>query len=91
MSLHVVDTLKVQKALLGVGFDQEQADTLTEILAASNEQLATKADLRELEARLENKITHLENKLIRYLFIQGISIVGVLLTMLSLLGFVFPQ
>ncbi len=79
------DTLKFAKKLKSVGFDEAQAETLSDAFreseAASIENLATKQDLRELETRLTGEIKALdakmsgEQKLIRWM--MGFVLAGI--------------
>jgi len=69
------DTLKFVKALKAAGFDDAQAEVLTEALKDAQDvhlaELATKADLRELELKLEGEL-----KLLRWMV--GVMLAGVL-------------
>jgi len=52
------DTHAYVKKLRAVGFSEEQAEVQAETLSSlSNDQLATKQDLRELEERLMYRLT----------------------------------
>lgn len=54
------DTFKFVKALRAVGFDDAQAEVLSEALKDAQDirlaDLATKADLRELELKMEGEL-----------------------------------
>jgi hypothetical protein len=69
------DTVKFVKALKAAGFDDAQAEVLTEALKDAQDvhlaELATKADLRELELKLEGEL-----KLLRWMV--GVMLAGVL-------------
>ena len=57
------DTLEIAKRLRNAGFDEAQAEAVTGVLRDAREadlsQLATKADLSQLEARLMSEIAAL--------------------------------
>jgi hypothetical protein len=58
-----LDTLEIAKRLRGAGFDEAQAEAVTGVLRDAREadlsQLATKADLSQLEAKLTGEIVAL--------------------------------
>ena len=57
MTISSLDTLDMARRLKGAGFNDTQAETVTEIIrdvrAADLANLATKADIERLEAKLE--------------------------------------
>ena len=61
--------------LESAGFTREQVEALAEYL---DDQVAKKADLRELELRLEHKIAQTESRLKLWMVGQVFAIVGVL-------------
>ena len=67
MATVAFDTLKFVKRLKSVGFDEAQAEALSDAFreseTASVENLTTKQDLRELETKLTGEMKALENKL----------------------------
>jgi len=61
MTTLTFDTLAYSKKLRSVGFTEEQAEAQAEtIITLMTEQLATKADLKEVEAGLKRDIKELE-------------------------------
>lgn len=60
-----MDILRMQRRLQDVGVPQEQAEVFVEEIARIlASEVATKADLRELENKMDSKFTEIENKLI---------------------------
>jgi len=60
----VFDTLRYAKKLQKAGFTEEQAEVQAEALAdLVNEQLATKADLKQLESTFRLEMKQLEERL----------------------------
>ncbi|MCG8608365.1 hypothetical protein MJD09_25685 [bacterium] len=51
-----IDTLKAAVSLKEAGLNEEQAEAIVEIIASSEESIATKADIELLDSRLTNKI-----------------------------------
>jgi hypothetical protein len=66
--------LKLERA----GFTREQVEALAEYL---DDQLAKKSDLKELELRLDHRITEAESRLRLWMVGQVFVIVGVLGTL----------
>ena len=83
------DTLAFVKRLAAAGMDSRHAEALAEALAAEAfGELATKADLRELELRLRNDMKDLEIRLTNGLtarmgamIVASTAILGVLVTL----------
>jgi hypothetical protein len=75
MSVTTFDTLKYSKRLRDAGVPEPQAEAQAEALAAAfdgnREELATKADLRELELRIGAQLLLLK-------WMTGIMLAGVL-------------
>lgn len=60
----MIDTLKISQALQAAEFPKAQAEAIAEAIAQVAEgYLVTKADLKDLELRLEEKINNLELRL----------------------------
>ena len=60
----VFDTLAYARQLRDAGFSDEQAEAQARALAsAMTDTLATKQDLRELEARFDNRLSELEKRI----------------------------
>jgi Protein of unknown function (DUF1640) len=61
------DTLEIAKRLRNAGFDEAQAEAVTGVLRDAREadlsQLATKADLSQLEARLTSEFAALRSEM----------------------------
>lgn len=61
------DSLAYSKKLKGVGFSEQQAETLASTQAELiEERLATKRDLREFELRLAARLAQLKAELIKW-------------------------
>ena len=82
MSASAFDTYTAAKRLRDAGFDEHQAEAAVSMVrdatAADRDQLATKADLAALEARVDAKLASLRADLYRALWIQGGAIVAIL-------------
>jgi len=84
------DTLEFAKKLKAANFPQEQAEALAEAVAGIvEERLATKQDLKELEARLEARLREMELRLrhdltlrLGAMLVAGVSLVAVLVKLL---------
>lgn len=73
MTIMAFDTLQFAKKLVDAGVPQKQAEVHAEAIAEIvQEKLATKSDLKHLEANLERstelKIANSKNELIRWIF-----------------------
>ena len=67
------------------GFTDEQAETQAEAIAEIiNEQLATKRDLKELEASLKLEINSQKNDLIRWVIGTSAALLGILFALIKL-------
>ncbi len=80
MSALTIDTLAVSQTLRKHGFSEEQAngvvDALREIDAST---LATKADIREAEAKIETSAANLKVDILRWLMVTQIALAGVII------------
>ncbi|MBM4285830.1 MAG: hypothetical protein FJ128_11375 [Deltaproteobacteria bacterium] len=84
------DTLEFAKKLKAANFPQDQAEALAEAMAGIvEERLATKQDLKELEARLEARLREMELRLrhdltlrLGAMLVAGVSLVAVLVKLL---------
>ena len=56
MTTNLIDTAETQKNLVESGMPEKQAEAIVKAFAKSREELATKADLKGVEARLALKI-----------------------------------
>jgi len=79
------DTLAFSKRLAAAGMDTRQAEALAEALTAhAFDELATKADLRELRAEMREMELRLKNDLtvrIGAMIVASTAILGVLVTL----------
>jgi hypothetical protein len=83
MTTITFDTLAYSKKLKAVGVPPEQADVQAEALAEIiDEKLATKRDLKELEARLTYKLTLRLGSMVVASSMATISILGFLIKFL---------
>ncbi len=77
MTAIAFDTLRYVKTLRAAGFDEQQAEALTEgqreILSANLDDLATKRDMTELKVELKRDIKELE---LRMVIKMGVMILG---------------
>ncbi|MDD3581627.1 MAG: hypothetical protein PHW74_11470 [Desulfobacca sp.] len=86
----VFDTLEFAKKLKAANFTSDQAEALAAAMAGIvEERLATKQDLKELEARLEARMRELELRLrhdltlrLGAMLVAGIAIVATLVKLL---------
>ena len=94
METFIFDTLSYAEKLTGAGMPEKQAKVMAEaqadILSKSlMDSIATKADLKELETRIDVKMNQLEIRLIKWfagLFILQIGVtVGIVLTVIKFL------
>ncbi len=89
MAALALDTHALVKELKAAGFDDRQAEAVTRVFASTRDafDLATKADLRELELRLEAKIamtvSDAKAEIIKWMFgvigVQTLVIIGAVL------------
>lgn len=64
MSALAFDTHAAVKALTGAGFDDAQAEAITDtVRGAVTESVATKADIARLEGKIETEVARLEAKI----------------------------
>ena len=70
MTALAIDTLEFVKELKAAGFNDAQAEAVTHVVKRAREadlgDLATKGDLRELEARLEIRIAELKAEVLKW-------------------------
>lgn len=82
MAALALDTHEIVKELKAAGFDDPQAEAVTRIFQRTRDafDLATKADLREVELRLDAKVEAAKAEIIRWMFgtigFQTIVILG---------------
>jgi 2-phosphoglycerate kinase len=78
----MTDRLTLTRALEGSGMQSAAAERIaTEIYDAIHDNVATKADLRELELRLETKFGEVKTELLRWMFAQTFVILAVVATL----------
>jgi hypothetical protein len=86
MSALTIDTLAISQILRKRGFTEEQAigvvEAFREIDAGT---LATKADLREVEAKIETTSANLKVDILRWLVVTQLALGGLLLAALKFL------
>jgi hypothetical protein len=81
----IFDTLKYANKLKAVGVPEKQAEVQVEMLAEiMDDKLATKADIKHLEERLENRIDSLELRIILKLGSLMIGSLGTLVVLMKL-------
>ena len=83
------DTLKAAQRLTEAGFDEEKAGAIVSVFSDDFfERLATKADLRQLEERITERLTHMEERLEqRFTIRMGVvatAATGVILTAIGI-------
>lgn len=83
MTSPAFDTLSAARALEAAGVERTQAEAIASAIGHTEEH-ATKADIAMLESRLEGRISGLEARMHRALWIQGGAIVAIV-TALKLL------
>ena len=83
MSSGSFDTFGAARALEAAGVERTQAEAIASAIGQNGEH-ATKVDIAMLESRLENRISGLEARMYRALWIQGGAIVAIV-TALKLL------
>lgn len=81
------DTLKFVKKLRDAGFDEQQAEAVSEAFREAQhtvgQDLATKSDLKELELRLETRLEGLRGELTLLKWMQGFVLAGILTLILK--------
>src|SRR5260363_143824 len=79
MTLAAFDTHKFVRTLKGAGFNEKQAEALTDAVRESQafSEVATKSDLRELELRIEAKFVNVDGELKFLKWILGFIAAGV--------------
>ena len=83
MSAARFDAFSAARALEAVGVERSQAEAIASAIG-NHAELATKADISMLESRLEQRMSALEARMYRALWIQGGAIVAIV-TALKLL------
>lgn len=87
MAAIALDTHALVKQLKEAGFDERQAEAVTQVFKTTRDafDLATKADLREMELRLEAKISDVKADIIKWMFgtigFQTLVILGAVLAL----------
>lgn len=86
MSAATFDTLAYAKRLRAVGFTEEQAEAQAEALrSVVEENLATKQDLKELEARIRADLRAMEFRItlpLGGMIVAGVAVLAVLMKVL---------
>ena len=84
MTTTTFDTLGYFEKLKAVGVPEEQAkvqaNTMREVI---EDKLATKQDLRELEARVDIKLAELKNDLLRWMFGIAVAQVAIIVALFA--------
>lgn len=81
-----IDTLKFVRKLTDAGMERPMAEALVEGIAeADTSELATKADITRLEAKIETANADLRAEMFRYMMVQAATIIGVTVTLIKLL------
>ena len=77
MSALIIDTLAVAQLLRNRGFTEDQATGLVEALREIDaSQLATRADIREVEAKIETSAANLKVDILRWLIVTQLALAG---------------
>ena len=80
------DTLSYARRLKAVGVDEAQAETHAEAVRdAITQGVATKADLANLETRIEKRFSDLEVRLVRLVFAVAAGQAALIVALLKLL------
>ncbi len=81
MNAATFDTLKFAKRLKDAGIPEEQAEAQTEALASAFEtkleEVATRADLRELDLKMETQLLKINAQLLVLKWMVGVMLAGV--------------
>lgn len=93
MTTITFDTLRYMEQLKSAGVPESQAkahtESLSEILSSGSHELATKADLRELELRLdakmEERLSHLKIDLMKWMTGMLLAQAALIATLVKLL------
>jgi hypothetical protein len=86
MTALTIDTLAIVQVLRKRGFSEEQAIGVVEAFREIDAGLlATKADLREVELKLENKIEANKVEILRWLVVTQVALGGFLLAAMKFL------
>jgi hypothetical protein len=82
------DTYAAVKRLREAGFDEGQAEALIRAVteAQARTDLATRSDLNDLRHELKQDMSALESRLIKWMFVQAIGIIGLTVTLVELLS-----
>ena len=81
-----IDTLKFVRKLIDAGMERRLAEAIVEGLADANtSELATKADLARVEAKIDTANAELKAEIFRIVMLQAIAIVGLTVTLIKLL------
>ncbi len=79
MTTLVFDTHAAIKDLIGAGVAEKEAEVIVKVMNSSQGDLATKADLRELEQKLRQEITQAEHRItLRVGVMQAVTIAAIL-------------
>lgn len=87
MATITFDTHKFVKTLQDAGFEPKQAEAVSKaVLAIHNEaEVTTKQDLRELELKLDAKITDIKDDLVKWIAGMMLAQAGVIAALVKLL------
>lgn len=81
-----IDTLKFVRKLTDAGMERRLAEAIVEGLAeADTSELATKADIARVEAKIDTTNADLRAEIFRFMLLQAVAIVGLTVTLIKLL------
>lgn len=68
------------------GMERPMAEAIVEGIAeADTSELATKADVARVEAKIDTSIAELRAEMLRFMMVQAVTIIGVTVTLIKLL------
>ena len=77
MSAFRLDTLAISQTLRKRGFTEDQAIGVVEALREIDaSELATKSDIREVEAKIETGVANLKVEIVRWLIVTQAALAG---------------
>ena len=81
-----IDTLEFVRKLTDAGMERPMAEAIVEGIAeADTSELATKADVARLEAKIDTSIADLRAEMFRFMMLQAVTIVGLTVALIKLL------
>jgi len=85
MATITFDTQELVNELENSGFTRQQSETVVTVLKRAQGELINKADLRELELRLDSKISDIKYDLIKWIAGMLLAQVAVIAALVKLL------